>query len=375
MGRLVVSGLRVDIEIPERDVVVAFDVEPGTVTAVLGPNGAGKSTVLAAVAGLHHPRRGLIELHSRVLTDTNRGVATAPHRRGIALLAQDALLFPHLSVAANVAFAPRSAGKSRREADAAARRWLGAVDAGDLAARMPAQLSGGQAQRVAVARALAAEPELLLLDEPMAALDVASAPALRSLLRTVLRTGDRTGVLVTHDALDALALADTVVVLDGGRVVERGDVRTVLTRPRSAFAARIAGVNLRSGTMIGRGLLETSTGETVAGTPDVELPVGSAGVAVFEPRAVSVFLRPPHGSPRNAFAVTVAEVENRGDSVRVRAEDDGEQPGLTADITTSAAADLDLVPGSTATFVVKATETVIYARGAGSWTPSATESA
>ncbi|ORI26761.1 molybdenum ABC transporter ATP-binding protein [Rhodococcus erythropolis] len=360
------SGLHVDIEIPERDVVATFDVAAGEVTAILGPNGAGKSTVLAAVAGLHHPRRGLIELNSRVLTDTLRGVALAPHRRGTALLAQEALLFPHLSAAANVAFAPRSAGRSRRDSAESARHWLDAVDAGDLADRRPSQLSGGQAQRVAVARALAAEPELLLLDEPMSALDVASAPALRSLLRRVLRTGDRTAVLVTHDALDALALADTVVVMDGGRVVERGDVRTVLTRPRSAFAARIAGNNLRSGTMAGDGVLRSPVGVDIAGQTETDLPAGSAAVAVFEPRAVSVYLDPPHGSPRNAFAVTIAEIENRGDVVRVRAEDEAGQPGLSADITASAAAELDLVPGSAATFVVKATETLIYAQGAGS---------
>ena len=360
------SGLHIDVEIPERDVVASFEVAAGEVTAILGPNGAGKSTVLAAVAGLHHPHRGIIELNSRVLTNTAAGIALPPHKRGTALLAQDALLFPHLSAVDNVAFAPRSAGRSRRESAEIARRWLDAVDAGELADRKPSQLSGGQAQRVAVARALAAEPELLLLDEPMAALDVASAPALRSLLRRVLRTGERTAVLVTHDALDALALADTVVVLDGGRVVEYGDVRTVLTRPRSTFAARIAGINLRSGNMLDEGTVRTPGGTDIAGRTEVDVAVGSPAVATFEPRAVSVFLDPPHGSPRNAFAVTVAEIENRGSVVRVRAEDDEGQPGLSADITTAAAAELDLVPGSTATFVVKATETLIYAQGAGS---------
>ncbi|MDI9914898.1 ATP-binding cassette domain-containing protein [Rhodococcus sp. IEGM 1379] len=360
------SGLHIDIEIPERDVIATFDVVAGEVTAILGPNGAGKSTVLAAVAGLHHPHRGMIELNSRVLTDTAAGIALPPHKRGTALLAQDALLFPHLTVADNVAFAPRSAGRARRESAEIARRWLDAVDAGELAERKPSQLSGGQAQRVAVARALAAEPELLLLDEPMAALDVASAPALRSLLRRVLRTGERTAVLVTHDALDALALADTVVVLDGGRVVERGDVRTVLTRPRSAFAARIAGVNLRTGDMQGDGMIRTPSGIDIYGIAEIDEPRGSSAVAVFEPRAVSVYLEPPHGSPRNAFTVTVAEIENRGAIVRVRAEDEEGQPGLSADITATAAAELDLIPGSAATFVVKATETLIYAQGAGS---------
>lgn len=355
-------GLHVDIVISERDVIAAFDVAAGQVTAILGPNGAGKSSVLAAVAGLQNPQRGLVELNGRVLTDTAAGVALAPHKRGTVLLAQDALLFPHLSAVDNVAFAPRSAGRSRRESVISARHWLEAVDAGELADRKPRQLSGGQAQRVAVARALAAQPELLLLDEPMSALDVASAPALRSLLRKVLRTGDRTAVLVTHDALDALALADTVVVMDGGRVVEYGDVRTVLTRPRSAFAARIAGINLRSGSMLEDGNIRTPGGATIAGLTETDVPAGTPAVAMFEPRAVSVYLEAPQGSPRNTFAVTIAEIENRGSTVRVRAEDDGGQPGLSADITTAAAAELDLIPGGAATFVVKATETVIYAQ-------------
>lgn len=368
------TGLHVDIEIPGRDVVASFDIAAGTVTAILGPNGAGKSSVLAAVAGLHHPRRGQIELNGRTLTDTTSGVALPPHKRGTVLLAQDPLLFPHLSAVENVAFAPRSAGRSRRASAASAKHWLEAVDAGELAERKPSQLSGGQAQRVAVARALAAQPELLLLDEPMSALDVTSAPALRSLLRRVLRTGDRTAVLVTHDALDALALADTVLVMDGGRIVEHGDVRTVLTRPRSAFAARIAGINLRSGITLDGATILTSAGTAISGTTEVDVPVGSPAVAMFEPSAVSVYLEPPHGSPRNTFTVVVAEIENRGSTVRVRAEDDEGQPGFAADITTAAAAELDLVPGRAATFVVKATETLIYEQGAGSKTPLAAES-
>ena len=166
----------------------------------------------------------------------------------MALLAQQALLFPHLSVAANVAFAPRCKGHSRSTARAAAQRWLAGRRApNELADRRPAQLSGGQAQRVAIARALAAEPRVLLLDEPMAALDVAAAPALRRLLREVLRGDRRTAMIVTHDLLDALALADRVIVVERGRIVEGGPVRAVLTAPRSEFAARIAGVNLISG--------------------------------------------------------------------------------------------------------------------------------
>src|SRR4029079_1626297 len=169
-----------------------------------------------------------------------------PHARGVALLAQEPLLFPHLSALDNVAFGPRSGGRQRSASRAVAQRWLAEVDAEEYADRRPAQLSGGQAQRVAIARALAADPRLLLLDEPMAALDVAGPPAARQTLWRVLK--DRSAVIVTHDVLDALLLADRVVVLDGGQVVEEGPSSVVLAEPRSAFAARIAGLNLIEGT-------------------------------------------------------------------------------------------------------------------------------
>ena len=189
-----------------------------------------------------------------------------PHRRGVGLLAQQPLLFPHLSALANVAFGPRAQGVSRRAATARARELLAAVDAGALADRRPAQLSGGQQQRVALARALAAGPGLLLLDEPLAALDVDATPAMRALLRRTVRDGNRTAVLVTHAALDALVLADRVVVLTAGRVVEEGPVREVLARPRSPFAARIAGLDLVPGTACAEGL-KTADGFVVAGAP------------------------------------------------------------------------------------------------------------
>jgi molybdate transport system ATP-binding protein len=219
--------------VAERDIEVSFTVAPGETVALLGPNGAGKSTVLAVAAGLLYPDQGQVVLDGKVLTavgDGGRPAWVPPHDRKIALLAQDPLLFPHLTVQENVEFAPRSRGVRRSEARATARHWLEQVGAADLAERRPSQVSGGQAQRVAVARALAADPRLLLLDEPMAALDVAVTPALRQTLRTVL--ADRSVVLVTHDALDALLLADTVAVIEGGRIVEQGPVADVLARPR-----------------------------------------------------------------------------------------------------------------------------------------------
>ncbi|TCN45831.1 molybdate transport system ATP-binding protein [Rhodococcus sp. SMB37] len=347
------SRLQVQASVDERDFMVDLEVDEGSTVAVLGPNGAGKSTLLGVISGLLRPDRGRVELGDRVLIDTASGAAIPPHKRSVALLAQQALLFPHLTALDNVAFAPRSAGKRRRVAREVAMRWLKAVDAVEFADRTPHQLSGGQAQRIAVARALAADPELLLLDEPMAALDVATAPAVRSLLRRVLRDDGRTALIVTHDPLDVLALADRVIVVEGGRIVEDGPVRRVLTRPRSAFGARIAGTNLLGG-IVEAGGLATEVG-VVHGLVDDDCTPGTAAAAVFLPSAVAVYTEPPHGSPRNALCVEVGELEARGATVLVRASG-----GLTAEITTAAAAELTLEPGATVWFVVKATEIRIH---------------
>jgi molybdopterin-binding protein len=344
-----------DAVVAERDVDVAFEVASGDTVALLGPNGAGKSTVLGVVAGLVGPTRGRVVVAGRDLA------GVPPHEREVALLAQDPLLFPHLSALENVAFGPRARGAGRSQARTTAREWLDRVGVGDLADRRPARLSGGQAQRVAVARALAAGPELLLLDEPMAALDVAVAPALRHLLRTVL-TG-RSAVVVTHDALDALLLADRVVVVEDGRVVEQGATADVLRRPRSAFAARIAGLNLVAGTWDGESVVQG--GIAVRGLPSDDPPaLAGDAVAVFAPTAVSVFREAPGGSPRNALAATVTELEPLGDRFRVRTVAGGTAPGvpLQAEVTPAAVAELGLVSGDRVNLIVKATEVSVHAR-------------
>lgn len=347
-------SLELRAEVHARGVEVDLRVADGETVALLGPNGAGKSTVLAVAAGLLRPDAGRVVLDGTPLTETGgQGDRhwVPPHRRGIALLAQDPLLFPHLTVAQNVAFAPRAQGGSRAASRAAAYHWLEEVGVVELADRHPSQVSGGQAQRVAVARALAAEPRLLLLDEPMAALDVAVAPTMRQVLRRVL--ADRSALLVTHDALDALLLADRVVVLDGGRVVEEGPTAEVLRRPRSPFAARIAGLNILTGTWrAGRVEAEgASVHGTLHGPPPAE---GGPVTAVFPPSAVAVFRSVPGGSPRNALPVRVTELEPYGDRVRVRAG------ALSADVTPVAAAELDLAPGAEVVLSVKATEVAVY---------------
>lgn len=342
--------------------VTEFDVPAGTVLAVLGPNGAGKSTILSCLAGLVQPDDGVVTLGDRTLTRPPR-VRVPPHDRGVGLLAQDALLFPHLSVLDNVAFAPRSRGASRAESRDRALGWLSEVDALELAERKPAQLSGGQAQRVAVARALAGEPRALLLDEPLSALDVDAAPAIRGLLRRVLRADrQRCAVLVTHDPLDALALADHVVVLVGGRIVERGPTREVLSAPRTPFTARIAGLNLVAGTAAAEGL-RTGQGRLIAGIAAPDVIEGEPAVAVFAPGSVAV--RPagaPHtGSPRNTVDAVVGALEPHGAVVRLRAHDgDGWADGVAADLTPASVAELALEPGTPVRLEVKAAAVAIH---------------
>jgi molybdate transport system ATP-binding protein len=342
----------------QRGVDVSLSLQSGETLALLGPNGAGKTTLLEVIAGLLVPDHGRVVLSGRTLTRAGRDAASegavrvAPHDRRTALLGQDPLLFPHMSALDNVAFGPRSSGASRRDAHAAAQRWLEQVGVSELAHRRPSQLSGGQAQRVAVARALAAEPELVLLDEPLAAVDVAVAPALRQTLRRVL--DGRTAIVVTHDPLDALLVADRVVVLEQGAVVEEGRSADVLSRPRSGFAARLAGLDMVMGVWAD-GHVVTDAGLAVQGLVDGEPPKPvDAVVAAFRPAAVAVYRQPPQGSPRNVFSVTISELEPLGDLVRVRAGD------LSADVTVQSAAELDLLAGQDVTFSVKATEVAVY---------------
>ena len=352
-------ALTLTAQIGVRNFDVALDVATGDRLAVLGPNGAGKSTLLSILAGTLRPDRGRAELDGELLFDVDGrgGRWQPPHARRIALLAQDPLLFPNLSVLENVAFGPRAARVPRAVARETARRWLREVDAEQFADRKPAQLSGGQAQRVAVARAVATDPRLLLLDEPLAALDVTAAPMLRRVLRDVL--AERSVLIVTHDLLDAVLLSNRVIVLGDGRIVESGATADVLRHPTSPFTARLAGLNLITGTALDGALQPARGGPVVGGVVRTPLSPGEPAIAVFSPNAVSVYLTEPHGSPRNVFAVTITELEPRGHQVRVRATT-GSGESLTADVTTAAVSELDLYPGRGAVYVVKATTVTLY---------------
>jgi molybdate transport system ATP-binding protein len=353
------SELQLRAVVADRHVNVEFSVAAGEVLAVLGPNGAGKSTLLHVIAGLLRPDDGVVRLGDRDLTDTAAGIDVATHDRRVGLLLQDALLFPHMSVAANVAFGPHSRRARLRPARAAqtatALRWLREVDAEGFADRKPRQLSGGQAQRVAIARALAAEPDVLLLDEPLAGLDVAAAAAIRAVLRQVITRIGCAAILVTHDLLDVFTLADRVMVLESGKIAEIGPVSGVLSTPRSHFAARIAGINLVNGTVDRDGSLRAEAGDRWYAAGGEPCSPEQHAIAVFSPTAVAVYRDHPHGSPRNTVEVTVAEMDVRGPAVWVRgAQQPDGAPGLVAEITVDAASELQLVPGNRVWFSVKA---------------------
>ena len=346
-------SLQLGVRWQQRGLAVELDLPAGR-HAVTGPNGAGKSSLLSVIAGLARPDSARIALSGRDLTDV------PPHRRRVALLSQSPALFPHLDARDNVAFGPRSRGRRRREARATAEHWLGVVGMGDLAGRRPAQLSGGQAARVALARALAAEPDALLLDEPLAALDVEATPAMRAVLSDVTHAReDLVVLLVTHDVLDVLTVADgpqdTMTVL--GERVEHGPVREVLEQPRSAFTAGLAGVNLvRAEALPGAGAR--------AETPDGPLEIATSGHDVtgacwvtFTPDAVSLHLERPEGSPRNVWPGRVSRVEAHAGRARVWV--DSHVP-VSAEVTPAALAALPLRPGDRVWASVKASQVRVH---------------
>lgn len=352
-----IDGAYLRAQLAERGLDVELTVPAGSITALIGPNGAGKSTVLDLFAGLVRPDRGRAEAAGRTLfqLDGSTEVWLPPHRRGIGLLAQDGLLFPHLSVAGNVAFGPRCAGAGRRAAAAAADEWLARVGASELAQRRPHELSGGQAQRVALARCLAAQPSLLLLDEPLAAVDGPAAAELRALLRQVL--ADRTTILVTHEPLDAALIADRVAVIAGGRVVQEAPTAQVLRHPDTPFAAALLGVNLVPGTAGPGNTLVTGDGQRLTGRPGPAGAVtpGDPAYARFAPSAVTIHLAEPAGSARNVVAGNITGIEAAGGLMRVRVG------RIAADVTPAAVAELGLVPGLRVILSVKAAEVSIIA--------------
>jgi molybdate transport system ATP-binding protein len=323
----------------------------GEVVALLGPNGAGKTTALRALAGLTPLSAGHVTVDGADLDRPADRRWTPTERRPIGVVFQDYLLFPHLSARDNVAFGPRRHGADRRTARREAGEWLARVGLADQAGRRPRQLSGGQAQRVALARALAVRPALLLLDEPLAALDARTRLETRAELQRHLAAHPGATLLVTHDPLDALVLADRLVIVEAGRVVQEGDAAAVTARPRTDYVARLVGLNLHRGTAEGTAV---RVGTLTLTTAD---PLRGDAFVAFPPSAVALHRRQPDGSPRNTWPATVAGIQRHGDNLRVQL--DGPLV-VAADVTPAAAAQLRLAPGQQVWAAIKAAETRAY---------------
>ncbi len=346
---------RVTVEIGALQLAAQLSVAAGELVAVLGPNGSGKSTLLRCIAGLLPIDDGQVVVDGLPLDDPHDGTFVPPEQRPIGMVFQDYLLFPNMTALENVAFGLRATGVPRHEARRTALTWLERVGLADHAEHRPGQLSGGQAQRVALARALARRPRVVLLDEPLAALDVSVRGDMRRDLRRHLDSFDGMTVLVTHDPVDAYALADRVVILEAGAITQEGPLTEITTHPRSPYVAELVGLNLVAGILRDH-TLTTDTGGAVVTARAIG--DGPAFVAV-RPQAVALHRHRPEGSARNVWRMVVGDIDVQHDRVRVRL--DGQVP-LVAEITPAAVTELAVRPGETIWASVKATEVATYGR-------------
>lgn len=342
---------QVQVRVGSLDLHLELAIEPGEVVALLGPNGAGKSTLLRCLAGLTPIDSGEIRIDDAVVDRPGGSldVFVDPAQRRVGMVFQDYLLFHGMSVLENVAYGLRARGVPKAEARRVAGEWLDRMGLAAYSADRPRVLSGGQAQRAALARALATDPRLLLLDEPLAALDVGTRAAVRRDLRRHLDSFDGMCVFVTHDPVDAHALADRVAVIDAGHIVQSGTLRDVTAHPRSRYTADLVGVNLVTGEVVD-GVLTTVSGARVV---IADAPPGPS-VAVIRPHSVGLVRAPVDGSSaRNSWPGTIVDIDRFGERARVMI--DGPLP-LTAEITVAALEALDLHPGGEVYATVKATD-------------------
>ncbi len=347
-------SLKIDmtVEVGATTVSVDIDAPAGQVTALLGPNGAGKTTVLRCVAGNVAIDDGVIALGDTIL-DRPPDTFVAPPRRGVGIVYQDHLLLPHLDALDNVAFGPRCHGRSRSEARAIAAQSLERLGVGALARARPGTLSGGEQQRVAIARALASDPNVLLLDEPLGALDAGTRTEVRRDLGAFLASFAGPAIHVTHDPIDALALADRVVILEHGTVTQTGTVAEITSHPASRYVADLIGTNLLRGRGHGT-TITTSSGATLTAADPLDGPV----LVTIAPNAIALHRSEPEGSSRNRWPTTVLHIDGFGDRTRVQL---GPPIALVAEITAAAARDLNLFVGDAVWISVKATEIAAYA--------------
>lgn len=343
---------RVGLALGDLDLRVELEAGPDAAVAVVGPNGAGKTTLLRVLAGLVRPDSGRISIDGRVVDDPGQGVHVVPEERRLGVVFQEPRLFDHLSALENVAFGLRARGMGRREARRHASEWLERVGMAPVAGLRPRQLSGGQAQRVALARVLATEPAVLLLDEPLSAVDATARSELRHLLREELRRYPGVRIVVTHDPVEAASLASRLLVLEAGRVSQEGPLVEVTARPRSPWVASMVGLNLLEGRAAGTAVTVGPGGLVTTATPQ-DGPVFVA----FRPNSVTLHRLPPEGSARNTWPGRIRELHPAGDRARVRV--DGPVP-LVAEVTAGSVAELDLAGGGEVWASVKATDLDVY---------------
>ena len=335
------------------EVRAAFEATAGETVALLGPNGSGKSTLVAAIAGLLIPFDGTISLDG-VELDAPGGTHVPPERRPIGVVFQDLLLFPHLSAVENVAFPLRAGGVTRLEARERARTLLERLGLGHRAEARPRDLSGGEAQRAALARALIVEPALLLLDEPLSALDVGARIRVRELVRQELDRFPGVRVIVTHDPIEASALADRLVLLEDGAVTQIGSPDQIRAAPRSRYAADLVGVNAFHGRLErveGAARLSTDEGDVVVPWP--EGAEGGDAIGLLRPSNITLSLTPPDGSARNVYGGRVTSIDIEGERARVRV---ASSPPLVAEITLGSVERLGLREGAEVWASFKAVE-------------------
>jgi molybdate transport system ATP-binding protein len=340
-----VSGLVVDARVRRGafEVDAAFEAGPGETLALLGPNGSGKSTLVAAIAGLLRPVGGRIELDGMAL-DAD-GIHARPERRPIGVVFQELRLLPHLSAIENVAFPLRARGVPRTEARARASSLLARLGLEGRGGARPADLSGGEAQRVALARALVSEPALLLLDEPLSALDVGARARAREVVLAELRRFEGVRVVITHDPVEASILADRLVLIEGGHVTQTGTIDQIRGSPRSRYAADLVGVNAIRGRLErlerGAARLVAEEGELVLPWPE-DASQGDEALALLKPSDVTISLEPPSGSARNALEGRITSIAVEGERARVRI---ASRPPLVAEVTPGSVERLDLREG------------------------------
>lgn len=327
---------------------VHLQVGEGETLALLGPNGAGKSTVLRTLAGLHAIDRGHVTLADKLVDGGASGTFVPPEERNVGVVFQDHLLFPNLRVIDNVAFGLVSRGVKKKLARAVAIHWLNRIGMAEYQSRRPSELSGGQAQRIALARALAIKPQLLLLDEPLAAADASARLDLRRTLQTQLGSFGGSCVLVAHDIGDALALADRIAVLEQGRIVQVGTIDQLGHKPASRYVADLIGVNCFRGSCAGNVLTVKNGAQIIVGTEH-----DGPAIATVHPRAVALYRERPAGSPRNVFRANIVSTERALDCMRVQLG--GDLP-IVAEVTESAVRELSLDTGGAVWAAIKATE-------------------